>query len=76
MIASDKTSGAELLTSAVDRVSARIVPVKKAPQKIVVLLDGSALRARRPEVTEPSPSSTRRCGPCPRAGRRAATDRR
>lgn len=41
VIAPNKTGGAVLLTTAVDKDSARIVPVKEAPQEVMALLDAA-----------------------------------
>lgn len=40
VIAPNKTGGAVLLTTAVDKESARIVPVKETPQEVAALLEG------------------------------------
>ncbi len=45
VIAPNKTGGAVLLTTAVDKDSARIVPVKETPQEVVALLDGIPAKA-------------------------------
>ena len=45
VIAPNKTGGAVLLTTAVDKESARIVPVKESPQEVVALLDSASGRA-------------------------------
>ena len=42
VIAPNKTGGAVLLTTAVDKDSARIVPVKESPQEVVAMLEGGA----------------------------------
>ena len=41
VIAPNKTGGAVLLTTAIEKDSARIVPVKESPQEVVALLDGT-----------------------------------
>lgn len=45
VIAPNKTGGAVLLTTAIDKDSARIVPVKETPQEVIALLDGVAAKA-------------------------------
>ena len=45
VIAPNKTGGAVLLTTAVDKDSARIVPVKETPQEVIALLDGAPAKA-------------------------------
>lgn len=45
VIAPNKTGGAVLLTTAIEKESARIVPVKETPQEVAALLDGG-----RPEA--------------------------
>lgn len=45
VIAPNKTGGAVLLTTAIDKDSARIVPVKETPQEVVALLEGVATPA-------------------------------
>ncbi|RYB04203.1 hypothetical protein [Lichenibacterium ramalinae] len=42
VIAPNKTGGAVLLTTAVDKDAARIVPVKETPQEVVAMLDAGA----------------------------------
>ncbi|WP_237480474.1 hypothetical protein [Lichenibacterium dinghuense] len=45
VIAPNKTGGAVLLTTAVEKDSARIVPVKETPQEVMALLDGALAKA-------------------------------
>lgn len=45
VIAPNKTGGAVLLTTAVDKDAARIVPVKETPQEVVAMLEGTATPA-------------------------------
>ena len=45
VIAPSKTGGAVLLTTAVDKDAARIVPVKESPQEVVAMLEGNAAPA-------------------------------
>ena len=45
VIAPSKTGGAVLLTTAVDKDAARIVPVKESPQEVVAMLEGNAASA-------------------------------
>ena len=45
VIAPNKTGGAVLLTTAADKETARIVPVKETPQEVVALLDGAPAKA-------------------------------
>lgn len=45
VIAPNKTGGAVLLTTAVEKDSARIVPVKETPQEVMALLDGAPAKA-------------------------------
>ena len=40
VVAPSKTGGAVLLTTAVDKESARIVPVKESPQEVMALVEG------------------------------------
>ena len=40
VVAPSKTGGAVLLTTAMDKETARIVPVKESPQDVLALLDG------------------------------------
>jgi hypothetical protein len=42
VIAPSKTGGAVLLTTALEKDSARVVPVKESPAEVVSLLDGPA----------------------------------
>ncbi len=42
VIAPNKTGGAVLLTTAIDKDSARIVPVRETPQEVVAMLEGGA----------------------------------
>ena len=39
VVAPSKTGGSVLLTTAIEKESARIVPVKEAPQEVMALLD-------------------------------------
>lgn len=45
VIAPSKTGGAVLLTTALEKDSARVVPVKESPAEVVALLDGPATPA-------------------------------
>ena len=40
VVAPSKTGGAVLLTTAMDKETARVVPVKESPQDVMALLDG------------------------------------
>ena len=41
VVAPSKTGGAVLLTTALEKESARIVPVKESPQEVMTLLEGT-----------------------------------
>jgi hypothetical protein len=45
VVAPSKTGGAVLLTTAVEKDSARIVPVKESPAEVLALLEGPATPA-------------------------------
>ncbi len=42
VIAPNKTGGSVLLTTALEKESARIVPVKEAPQEVMAMMDQTA----------------------------------
>ncbi len=46
VIAPNKSGGAVLLTTAVDKESARIVPVKESPQEVAALVEGGQVPAK------------------------------
>lgn len=45
VIAPNKTGGAVLLSTALEKESARVIPVRETPQEVVAMLEGAPVKA-------------------------------